>query len=270
MVCHYTGYTARPPEVCPECGSLDLGFSGFGTERIEEDLARSFPQLRVRRLDSDVVQRKGVLEETIESFRQGEIDLLLGTQMVAKGLNFPGVKLVGVILADAGLEVPDFRSAERTFALIVQVSGRAGRYVADGKVLIQTYRPSHEAIVLASHADVEGFYDRELDLRERLGFPPFTRLIRLVVRGKNRRRVEQAAADIRASSMKLGGDSPGFEMLGPAECPISLLSNNYRVHILYRAKDFRRMHEAISGVVFAYKPATGVHLEVDVDPVSLL
>ena len=134
MICHYCGYTRTPVEVCPECGSLDVGYSGFGTEMVEEDVRRRFPDLRIVRVDTDAMRKRGQLKETLAKFRDGEIDILLGTQMVAKGLNFPGVKLVGIVLADTGLHLPDFRAQERTFALIVQVSGRAGRYLPDGRL----------------------------------------------------------------------------------------------------------------------------------------
>ncbi|MCE1195624.1 primosomal protein N', partial [bacterium] len=146
LVCHYCGYRAPPPDACPECGSLDVGWRGFGTERVEEEVQAMFPGWSIRRLDADSVAKKGALESTLEEFRAGKIDILLGTQMVAKGLNFPGVKTVGVVLADAGLNLPDFRAAERVFSLIVQVAGRAGRYDPDGRVYVQTFRPESAVI----------------------------------------------------------------------------------------------------------------------------
>ena len=141
LVCHYCGYRAAPPSACPECGSLDVGWSGFGTERVEEEAARLFPDMRLRRLDADSTSKVGELEAALDDFREGRVDILLGTQMVAKGLNFPRVKTVGVVLADTSLNLPDFRAAERTFALVVQVAGRAGRFTPDGRVILQTYRP---------------------------------------------------------------------------------------------------------------------------------
>ena len=183
-VCHYCGYSIVPPRACPQCGSLEAGFAGFGTEMIEEEVQRTFPDLRVRRADADSTSKKGSLRETLDVFRAGGIDILLGTQMVAKGLNFPGVRLVGVVLADTALHLPDFRAAERTFSLIVQVAGRAGRYFPDGRVLVQTFRPQDPAITYACSADIEGFYRYELAQRKELGFPPYTRLIRITARSK--------------------------------------------------------------------------------------
>ncbi|MDR0624209.1 MAG: primosomal protein N', partial [Treponema sp.] len=161
-ICHYCGYSETPPQACPQCGSLEAGYRGFGTEMIEEEVRATFPDLRLRRADADTAGKKGLLKETLDAFRAGELDILLGTQMVAKGLNFPGVRLVGVILADTGLHMPDFRAAERTFSLIVQVAGRAGRYFPDGKVIVQTLRPRDPVITRSCGLDVAGFFAAEL------------------------------------------------------------------------------------------------------------
>ncbi|MDR1148168.1 MAG: primosomal protein N', partial [Spirochaetaceae bacterium] len=165
-ICHYCGYETVPPRACPSCGSLEAGFTGVGTEMIEEETRRAFPGLRIRRVDADTAAKKNGLEESLAMFRAGAIDILLGTQMVAKGLNFPGVRLVGVVLADTGLHLPDFRAAERTFSLLVQVAGRAGRYFPDGKVLVQTLRPQDPVIIRACALDVEGFFKAELAQRK--------------------------------------------------------------------------------------------------------
>ncbi|MDR0597582.1 MAG: primosomal protein N', partial [Treponema sp.] len=191
-ICHYCGYSVVPPTACPQCGSLEAGFTGFGTEMIEEEVARTFPNLRLRRADADTTGKKGSLAETLDIFKAGGADILLGTQMVAKGLNFPGVRLVGVVLADTGLHLPDFRAAERTFSLIVQVAGRAGRYFPDGKVIVQTLRPKDPAITRACALDVEGFFEAELAQRELLGFPPYTRLIRFTIRSRDASRADAA------------------------------------------------------------------------------
>ncbi|MDR0452779.1 MAG: primosomal protein N', partial [Treponema sp.] len=187
-LCHYCGYSVAPPASCPQCGSLEAGFTGIGTEMIEEEVRRVFAGLSIRRADTDALAKKGDLERTLAEFRSGKIDILLGTQMVAKGLNFPGVRLVGVILADTGLQLPDFRAAERTFSLIVQVAGRAGRYFPDGKVIVQTLRPGDPAIARACAVDVEAFYEAELRTRRALLFPPYSRLIRFTVRSKEEKR----------------------------------------------------------------------------------
>ena len=268
MLCHYCGYTTRPVENCPECGSLDVGYSGFGTELIEEEVRKRFPELSVRRIDTDAVRKKGVLPEILDRFKAGEIDILLGTQMVAKGLNFPGVKLVGIVLADTGLHLPDFRSVERTFALIVQVSGRAGRYIPDGEVIIQTYHPDNDAIRLASEGDIETFYDRELKIRKQQQFPPYSRIIRLVFRGKNGKRVGETADAVGRRLSQIVADSG--EVLGPAECPISIISGNTRYQLVLRTTKFGKCHAVLREFRRTYKPSSGVYMEIDVDPVSML
>lgn len=186
MICHYCGFSRPPVTVCPECGSLEIGYSGFGTEKIENDIKKYFPHLKIARLDRDSVQKKEYLKEVLDSFRKGDIDILLGTQIVAKGLNFPKVKLIGIILADTTLQLPDFRSAERTFALITQVSGRAGRFSPDGRVLIQTFRPKNFAIQAAAKRKIDEFYEQETENRKLMKFPPFTRVLRIVYRSKDR------------------------------------------------------------------------------------
>ena len=268
LICHYCGYSDAPINQCPDCGSLDVGYSGFGTEMIEEEVSRRFPELAVRRIDTDSVRKKGVLQSTLDMFKSGEIDVLLGTQMVAKGLNFPGVKLVGIVLADTGLHLPDFRSQERTFALIVQVSGRAGRFVPDGRVLIQTYKPENEAIRLAATDDIETFYTNELEARKQLMFPPFTRIIRLVFRGKNPSKVATAAS---SAAKALHKDLPAStEVLGPAECPLSVIAGNTRHQLLVRTAEFSAAHSIVGAFLRTTNRVAGIYIEVDIDPVSLL
>jgi primosomal protein N' (replication factor Y) len=269
-VCHYCGYETVPPGACPECGSLDAGFTGFGTELIEEEVRKTFPELRVRRADADTTGRKGSLKEILDIFRAGGIDILLGTQMVAKGLNFPGVRLVGVVFADTGLHLPDFRAAERTFSLIVQVAGRAGRYFPDGKVIVQTLRPSDPAIARACALDIDGFFDAELAQRQLLNFPPYSRLIRFTIRSKNEEKADKTASRLAAIARPfLPADS---ELLGPAECPIGLQSGNYRRQIILRGRTMGTLHKAAATLLERYEKEkqTGVYLEADVDPVSLL
>lgn len=268
MVCHYCGYRIAPVAQCPDCGSFDVGYSGFGTERVEEELASRFPEWRIARVDTDAVRRKGALERTIASFRAGEIDVLLGTQMVAKGLNFPGVKLVGIVLADTGLHMPDFRAAERTFSLIVQVAGRAGRFHPDGHVIVQSYAPENPAIRRAIGHELDAFYADELSVREDLTFPPYARLIRLVVRSRDGEAARAAAESL--ASMCRHGLSSADQILGPSECPLSVVSGNARHHVLVRTTRFGATHAELSPVLRSASPPRGVHLEIDVDPVSLL
>jgi primosomal protein N' (replication factor Y) len=269
-VCHYCGYSVAPPQACPQCGSLEANFSGFGTEMIEEEVKRTFPDLRVRRADADSAGKGGGLQEILRIFKAGGIDILLGTQMVAKGLNFPGVRLVGVVLADTGLHLPDFRAAERTFSLIVQVAGRAGRYFPDGKVLVQTLRPRDPAIARACALDVEGFFAAELTQREALNFPPYSRLIRFTARGKDQNRVERAIR--RLASLTAPLLPPDADALGPAECPIGIIAGNYRRQLLLRGASMGALHGAAREALGRYEKGkdSRVYLEVDVDPVSLL
>jgi primosomal protein N' (replication factor Y) len=268
MICHYCGYSTKPITLCPECGSLDVGYSGYGTEGIEEELKKQFPAVSVGRLDTDAVRRKKVLRQVLSDFRDGKIQVLIGTQMVAKGLNFPGVKLVGIVNADTGFQMPDFRAAERTFSLLVQVAGRAGRALPDGKVLIQTFRPGSPAIIRARDGNLEGFYAEELDMRRQLDFPPFSRLIRLVVRGRNRTKALDAVKTLaRALEAALGG---GAEVLGPAECALARISGSYRYQALVRTRRFSETHARVSAVLEEYRPPSGIYVEADVDPQALL
>ena len=269
-LCHYCGYQESPPRSCPACGSLDAGFAGFGVELIEEEVRRTFPDLRIARVDTDTVDHAGSLEDTLQRFRAGEIDLLLGTQMVAKGLNFPGVRLVGVILADMGLQLPDFRAAERTFSLIVQVAGRAGRFFPDGIVIVQTLRPKDPAIIRACALDVQGFMAAELATRKALGFPPYSRLIRFTIRSRSQNRADRAIA--RLADIALPLLPPGADALGPAECPIGLLAGNHRRQLLLRGSSMGTLHTAASGIIREYNQArdSQTYLEIDIDPVSLL
>ncbi|MDR0761120.1 MAG: primosomal protein N' [Treponema sp.] len=269
-VCHYCGYSVTPPRACPQCGSLEAGFTGFGTEMIEEETSRTFPDLRIARVDADSLSAKGSLQETLDRFRAGQIDLLLGTQMVAKGLNFPGVRLVGVVLADTGLHLPDFRAAERTFSLIVQVAGRAGRYFPDGKVIVQTLRPRDPAITRSCALDVGGFFTVELAQRKALGFPPYSRLIRFTVRSRDALRAEKAVNRLAFLARPLLPS--GANMLGPSECPIGIIAENHRRQILLRGPAMGPLHGAARTILTRYEKGkdSRVYLEVDVDPVSLL
>ena len=269
-ICHYCGYSVVPPKACPRCGSLEAGFTGFCTEMIEEEVARTFPDLRLRRADADTTEKKGSLAETLDIFKAGGADILLGTQMVAKGLNFPGVRLVGVVLADTGLHLPDFRAAERTFSLIVQVAGRAGRYFPDGKVIVQTLRPNDPAITRACALDVAGFFEAELAQRELLGFPPYTRLIRFTIRSRDAARADAAIKRLSAIAAPL--IPADADVLGPAECPIGIMNGNHRRQLLLRGKTMGALHAAAKTMLDSYDQGrdSRAYLEVDVDPVSLL
>jgi len=266
-MCHYCGYSEAPPSACPKCGCVEAGYRGFGTQMIEEEVRLAFPDLRLRRIDADTA---GSLEDTLSLFKTGMIDILLGTQMVAKGLNFPGVRLVGVVFADTGLHLPDFRATERTFSLIVQVAGRAGRYFPDSKVIVQTLRIDDPVIKRSCAMDVDGFFNTELKQRMALGFPPYSRIIRFVIRSKEEKRANDAIKRL-ASLVKplLPNNS---NMLGPAECPIGIINKNHRRQLILRCPSLGPIHSAAKELLIRYETERDfkTYLEVDVDPVSML
>ena len=266
--CHYCGWHILPPSSCPKCGSFDIGYSGFGTEFIEAETAQKFPNAKIVRVDTDSVSKKGELQNKIDAFKKGEFDIMLGTQMVAKGLNFPNLKTVGIILADTALHLPDFRATERTFSLITQVAGRAGRFFPDGKVFVQTYNPENQAISFACSANTEGFYDFEINQRKLLSFPPFSRLIRLVFRSSNQIKAQMTSED--AANLIENLKIPGVEILGPSECPLSKISQNYRFQLILRGEKIVPLQNAVRKLLFDYRHPQEVYIECDVDPVSLL
>lgn len=266
--CHYCGWSTEPPASCPQCSSLDIGYSGFGTEYIEAETHAKFPEARIIRIDRDALTKKGELQEKLDAFRNGEYDILLGTQMVAKGLNFPNLQLVGVILADTGLHLPDFRAAERTFALITQVAGRAGRYFPDGKVIVQSYNPLREPVRFACENSVNKFYQYEIQQRKLFDFPPFSRLVRLVFRSPFQNHAESNAEQAAAIlSQYLAGKA---DVIGPAECPFLKIAGNFRYQILLRGKNITVMQKAAAHLLYDYSHPQTVYIECDIDPVSML
>ncbi|MCR4676066.1 MAG: primosomal protein N' [Sphaerochaetaceae bacterium] len=267
LVCHYCGHRQKPVSVCPQCGSVNVLYSGVGTEFVETEIKRLFPFYRCARLDTDTVSKdRKTIDKTLGEFAKGEVQILLGTQMVAKGLDFPGVSLVGIILADSGLLMPDFRANERTFDLLVQVSGRSGRSDDSGMVIIQTRMPCNDTIKLASRARVEEFASTELKVREQLKFPPFTRMINTVFRSKDRMRAFKAAEEVASRLRKAGGN---FEVVSAQECPIEKVREQYRFQVVMKSTDVMSMINALSAALKDFKPAQ-VRIEVDVDPLELL
>lgn len=266
--CHYCGWSAIPPQSCPKCGSFEIGTSGFGTEYIEAETKAKFPNAKIIRLDTDALKSKDELLKSLEDFKQGKYDIMLGTQMVAKGLNFPNLELVGVVLADAGLHMPDFRANERTFSLITQVAGRAGRYFPDGKVIVQTYSPGREPVLFAVKNKIAEFYNGELQQREMLDFPPFCRLLRLVFRSYNKTLAFESATD--AAGILNGLGVRGMDILGPSECPIEKINSSWRYQILLKGSSIVPLQNAARKLLFDYKHNQNVYIEYDVDPVSLL
>jgi primosomal protein N' (replication factor Y) len=272
LLCHYCGYSEPKPQACPDCGSLDLIWASYGTERIEEELNEHFPGMRHARLDTDTASAKGALEATLRAFRDGEIDLLVGTQMVAKGLNFPGVRVVGILMADQGLSMPDFRAAERVFSLIVQVAGRAGRHRPDGLVFVQTRKPESPIIRLAAAGDVSGFLDRELEARRQLGFPPAARLCRVVFRSRVLQHAREEAFLCAATARRIAQE-PTFadvDVLGPSECPLAVVADNHRYQLIFRARRFSCLQRFVEVFRHSIDPASSVYLEIDVDPVQMM
>ena len=242
LMCHYCGFSMNFTDTCPTCNNKTIKYAGFGTQRIEDDIENIFPNAKVLRMDADTTLAKYSYEDKLKAFSNGEYDILLGTQMVAKGLNFPNLQLVGVILADTGLHLPDFRAAERTFSLITQVAGRAGRFFPDGKVFIQTYNPLREPIAFAWSGRIDAFYNYELKQRKLLDFPPFSRLIRLVFRSSSQRNALETAYS--ACDIMRQLNIPDVEIIGPAECPIVKISQNFRYQVILRSQSIIQIQKA--------------------------
>ena len=270
LACHLCGEIRSAPKVCPnsDCRDPAIRYSGMGTEKVEAAIHSAFPQARVQRMDSDTMTRKSLYREIFRDFRVGKIDILVGTQMIAKGLHFPNVTLVGIIYADMALHLPDFRAGERTFQLLVQVAGRAGRGDVEGEVVVQSFTPFHPAIQHARQHDYLGFYDQEIEFRQQLHYPPATRLVCLTIRAKTE---EKAIFFSNAFVRELRKHIAGNDLLSEATpAPLAKIQNNYRYQIIVRSPQIMRLTEAISKVVTGTKLPTDVTLSVDVDPVSLL
>jgi primosomal protein N' (replication factor Y) len=265
--CHYCDFRQHPPDSCDRCSGVRLLPEGMGTERLEEEIRQNFPDARVARMDRDTTSRKGAHQRLVGQMMTGEIDVLIGTQMIAKGHDFPSVTLVGVLNADTALNLPDFRSAERVFSLLSQVAGRAGRGDRPGRVLIQTYAVDNYALDYVTRHDYQGFAALEISQRQALDYPPFGYLVNLVLSGNDESKVCHAAEQI---SIKLTAGAAGVEILGPAPCLLPRLRNKHRMQILLKAKHrepLRRQIERLSRHR-SHLPA-GVVLTVDVDPVDM-
>jgi primosomal protein N' (replication factor Y) len=268
MLCHYCGYAEKVPTECPKCGSEHIQFLGTGAERVEEELHRHLPSARIARLDRDTASGKGALEQILSAFREGHIDVLVGTQMIAKGHDVPNVTLVGVVLADIGLGIPDFRAAERTFQLLTQAAGRAGRGDAPGRVIIQTLNPEHYAIGFAAAQDYEAFYQKEIEFRKWLRYPPFAAFANLLVRDAKQEQALRMATEL---GYLLQPQPIGMRVMGPAEAPLPRLLSEYRYQILLKAAKRSLLREQINKLrahAAQEKWRSGA-LMIDVDPVSL-
>jgi primosomal protein N' (replication factor Y) len=277
LFCHYCGFHAETRRKCPSCGRNGIKAYGFGTERLEQELKDMFPEARFARMDTDSTRKKGRAVQILKQFGKHEIDILVGTQMIAKGYDFPKVTLVGVIAADLSLGFPDFRAGERTFQILSQVAGRAGRGDKRGEVIIQTFNPAHYAIQTATVHDYKSFFEKEKELREQLSYPPFSHLVCLRLKGNSKDKTEKAARglgmdirDILAGWPKRGNE---IQVLGPVEAPISRLKGKYRWQILIKSKSMSLSKHLLMAVDKSSRKvlqSRGVNLVVDVDPYQMI
>ncbi|PYL30923.1 MAG: primosomal protein N' [Verrucomicrobia bacterium] len=268
LSCHLCGHTAAVPKKCPECGKDSLIYAGFGTEKVESTVSHLFPKANVRRMDADSMTRKEAYRETLRNFRTGKIDILVGTQMIAKGLHFPNVTLVGIINADLALHLPDFRAGERTFQLLTQVAGRAGRGETAGEVFVQTYTPFSPSIQFARHHDFPGYFQQELEFRERCDFPPFKHAILITVRSAHEGRAKLSAETlVRRLKESLGSE---FILGDTTPAPLEKLQGQFRFHILLRGEAIMRLSRLARETLDKLPLPEDVIATVDVDPYQLL
>jgi primosomal protein N' (replication factor Y) len=268
LLCHYCGYAEKVPSVCPKCSSEHIYFMGLGSERVEEELHRAFPAARIARLDRDTVTGKRQYETILHDFREGNYDILVGTQMIAKGHDIPNVTLVGVVSADVGLGVPDFRAAERTFQLLTQVAGRAGRGSVPGIVLIQTINPDHYAVRIAAAQDYQAFYEKELAFRRMMRYPPFSAMANVLVRSEKKEMAMRLSSEL---GILLTPPPEKLRVMGPAEAPVARVKNEYRYQFLIKAASRTALNELLQRIrAFALDRKWGATaLVIDVDPLSL-
>ena len=266
--CHYCNYTMRVPSTCPKCAGPYLEQAGYGTERVEAEVKRICPGARVARLDRDSIRRKGALTSILSKFRKGEIDVLVGTQMIAKGHDFPRVTLVGVVSADVGLGMADFRASERTFQLLTQVVGRAGRGEEPGQAIVQTIYPDHYSIQLARDQNYRAFFDKEIEFRKTMRYPPLVAMINTVIRSRTFAGAMDDAGDL-VQRLRAGAEQAGLRVLGPAPAPLGRLRGEYRMQVLLKGANRKKMREVLQEAMAA-RPDLERRVVVDVDPVSVL
>jgi primosomal protein N' (replication factor Y) len=273
LLCHLCGHGAPAPRICPNatCRNPSIRYTGLGTQKVEETLQKLFPDSVIARMDSDTMTRKELYRRTLNDFRAGKTHILVGTQMIAKGLHFPNVTLVGIIYADLALHMQDFRAAERTFALLVQVAGRAGRGDVAGEVIVQTYTPHHSAIQYARRHDVDGFYEDEIRWRAAKNYPPLTHLICVTLRSRN----EQKSAFYAQALGKILGQKAAVAapqaIVGAATAaPIARIKGQYRHQIILRGPRVRPLSACVRELVASTKLPNDVQVAIDVDPVWLM
>jgi primosomal protein N' (replication factor Y) (superfamily II helicase) len=271
LMCHICGHEEGVPERCPApgCGDPSIRFAGLGTERVEDALRTGFPKARIERMDSDTLKRKEDYRRILTEFRLGRIDILVGTQMIAKGLHFPNVTLVGIVHADLSLHQADFRAGERTFQLLTQVSGRAGRGDVEGEVFVQSFTPFHPAIQYARRHDFIGFYDQEVEFREQLRYPPFARVALLTLRGRNEDKVKLFIEHLRRELGKRFGDWKNLIIAGPAPAPLVRAESHFRHQIMLRTVAMSRLSTDLGSMVAEWPLPEDLQLTVDIDPVNL-
>ena len=265
--CHYCGYGEKKYDKCPKCGESSLNNLGVGTQKIEEELNKLFPSSRVLRMDYDTTSKKGMHEKMIESFRNHEYDILLGTQMVAKGLDFPNVTLVGVINADTSLNIPDFRSSENTFSLLNQVAGRSGRSEKTGSVIIQTFNPMHYAIYFTKNHDYTSFYKQEMLIRKKLKYPPYYYICNIRISGKDSKYILDEALKIKQVIEK---DLLSTIVLGPSSSSLFRINNIYKYNIILKYKKEDSLYKTLSNILEHYKTNNRIKIDIDFNPSQML
>lgn len=268
LACHLCNYAIHPPSECPGCHSSDtLQFKGAGTEQVERALHALFPEIRTMRLDADTTRHKGSHEVLFKQFRSGKADVLVGTQMIAKGLHFPSVTLVGVLNADSGLHIPDFRSSEMTFQLITQVAGRSGRGALAGEVIIQTSLLENKAIDLGAKQDFERFFQEEMATRKLFAYPPFSRIVKFLFSGPDQELLYRSAQNFRKELLSTLSDQ--FQLSPVIECGIAKIKDEFRYQFFIKGKSFSSSIKNIYRLYSRFKIAKKIRLYVDVDPISL-
>ena len=270
-VCHYCDHQITVPDRCSDCGNPAIKFFGIGTQKLELEVQAAFPDVPIMRMDTDTMKKPGSHEKALAAFRVGETKILLGTQMIAKGLDFPNVTLVGVINADSALHFPDFRAAERTFGLVTQVAGRSGRGNKGGRVLVQTFSPDAPAIISATRHDYLGFAAGELPTRKEYHYPPYGYMARIVIRGESKTRSEQMSEKI-AEEIQTSADELGLpvDILGPAPAPVEKLRGLFRYHIQLLTVQENALQQTITRAQTKIQPQDGVQWIVDIDPQDML
>jgi primosomal protein N' (replication factor Y) len=268
VLCHYCGHEQPPPGVCPTCGG-PLAPLGYGTEKVEEEVRQKFLHASVARMDSDTMSGRGAHEITLSDFAAGRTQVLIGTQMIAKGLDFPNVTLVGVICADSALFLPDYRAAERTFQLLAQVTGRTGRGPKGGRVVVQAFNPRHFSIALGVAQDFEAFAKQELPLRQEAGYPPFSRLVRIITQAPGAADASARCTEI-ALELRRDGGLPGVVVLGPAVAPIARINNQHRFHVVCKCASDGAVSAVLGRLAGHTAPARKARVLLDVDPVAML